>query len=93
MSKVRVTDITKQGFLKWCLSMLKKEVLKSFRSDLDSKINWVILVIFWIWKMLERKENKLIGIIESNRARSTLADNEHVPSREGLINELLLLFA
>ena len=88
-----MTDITKQGFLKPCLSMLKKEVLKSFRIDLDSKVNWVIQVIFWIWKMMERKKNDLIGIIESNRARSTLADNEHVPSREGLLNELLLLYA
>lgn len=42
---------------------------------------------------MERKENELIGIIESNRARSTLADNEHVLSREGLLNEWLLLFA
>lgn len=42
---------------------------------------------------MERKKNDLIGIIESNRARSTLADNEHVPSREGLLNELLLLYA
>ena len=73
--------------------MLKKEVLKSFRIDLDSKVNWVIQVIFWIWKMMERKKNDLIGIIASNRARSTLADNEHVPSREGLLNELLLLYA
>lgn len=53
--------------------MLKKEILKSFRIDLDSKVNWVIQVIFWIWKMMERKENELIGIIESNRAISTLA--------------------
>ena len=73
--------------------MLKKEILKSFRIDLDSKVNWVIQVIFWIWKRMERKENELIGIIESNGARSTLADSEHVPSGEGLLNELLFLYA
>ena len=42
---------------------------------------------------MERKENELIGIIESNGARSTLADSEHVPSGEGLLNELLFLYA